>query len=410
MYLSAFASWREVFTQSRKERKEKQKNMTDPEIVRNKFKQFFDDEPLLFRSPGRVNLIGEHTDYNDGFVLPAAIDKDIVFGISSRNDEQISLYSIDYNEEIKSEIGAIKKSEKSWANYLLGVIDQLNKNGKKINGFNCVFGGDIPIGSGLSSSAAIEAGLAFALDHIYDLKSDKIELVKLAQKAENEFVGVQCGIMDQFINLFGKGNLVLRLDCRSLGFEYFPFNSDDYKIILFDTHVKHSLASTEYNLRRRQCEEGVKVLQYHFPEIKNLRDVKKGQLHEHQNEFNEKVFDRCLYVIEENERVEKACEYLNKNNFENFGLEMISSHEGLREKYEVSCRELDYLVEVSSVQDGVLGSRMMGGGFGGCTINLIKNDYVDDAIKIISEEYRITFGKEPGVYVCKIVDGTKIIS
>lgn len=384
--------------------------MTIPENIRKKFKYLYKEEPMLFRSPGRVNLIGEHTDYNEGFVLPAAIDKDILFGITPRNDNRVSIYSIDFDQEVQLEINNIQKSEKIWANYLIGVIDQLKKTNKKIKGFNCGFGGDIPIGSGLSSSAAIEAGLTFALNHIYDLKIDKQEIVKLAQRSENDFVGVKCGIMDQFINIFGKENQVLRLDCRSLDFEFYPFNSGEHKIVLFDTHVKHSLASTEYNLRRRQCEEGVKILQHHYPQIKSLRDAKREQLIEHQREFNCKVFDRCLYVVEENERVEKSCKDLGNNKLEDFGLQMLFSHEGLRDKYEVSCRELDYLVEICSVQEGILGSRMMGGGFGGCTINLIKNDYVQETCKIISEEYRITFGKEPGVYVCKIVDGTKIIS
>jgi galactokinase len=384
--------------------------MTIPEKIRKKFGELYKEEPLLFRSPGRVNLIGEHTDYNEGYVLPAAIDKDILFGITARDDNKVSIFSIDIDQEVIIKINDIQKSEKAWANYLIGVIDQLKKAGKKINGFNCVFGGDIPIGSGLSSSAAIEAGLTFALNHIFDLKIDRHEIVKLAQRSENEFVGVKCGIMDQFINIFGKENHVLKLDCRTLGFEYYPFNSEEYKIVLFDTQVKHSLASTEYNLRRRQCEEGVKILQHHYPALKSLRDAKKEQLIEHREEFNCKVFDRCLYVVEEDERVEKACNALTKNNFEELGLQMIFSHEGLRDKYEVSCRELDYLVEISSVQEGILGSRMMGGGFGGCTINLIKNDYVQETSKIISEEYRITFGKEPGVYVCKIVDGTKILS
>jgi len=383
--------------------------MTDPEIIRNKFKQIFNEEPQLFRSPGRVNLIGEHTDYNNGFVLPAAIDKDILFGITPRNDNKISIFSIDFNEEVNLEIINIQNSEKSWANYLIGVVDQLIKSGKKIKGFNCVFGGDIPIGAGLSSSAAIEAGLTFALNHIYELSIGNLEIVKLAQKAENEFVGVQCGIMDQFINIFGKENHVLKLDCRSLMYEYVPFNSVSYKVVLFDSRVKHSLASTEYNSRRKQCEEGVRILRKHIPGIESLRDVRKEQLFEYQKHFDNIIFDRCLYVIEENERVGKACEALKGNNFETFGLQMIYSHEGLRDKYEVSCRELDYLVEAATVQQGVLGSRMMGGGFGGCTINLIKNDYVKDVSQIISEEYRITFGEKPGVYICKIVDGTGLV-
>ena len=383
--------------------------MAIPEKIQKIFRDLYKEEPMLFRSPGRVNLIGEHTDYNEGFVLPAAINKDILFGITPRDDNKVSLFSIDFDQEVIIEINNIQKSEKTWANYLIGVIDQLKKTSKKINGFNCVFGGDIPIGSGLSSSAALEAGLTFALNHIFDLKIDKQEIVKLAQRSENEFVGVKCGIMDQFINIFGKENHVLKLDCRTLDFEFYPFNSEEHKIVLFDTHVKHSLASTEYNLRRRQCEEGVKILKHHYPEIKSLRDAKKELLIEHQKEFNSKVFDRCLYVVEENERVEKSCKDLANKELEDFGLQMLFSHEGLRDKYEVSCRELDYLVEISSVQEGIIGSRMMGGGFGGCTINLIKNDYVQETSKIISEEYKITFGKEPGVYVCKIVDGTKII-
>lgn len=379
------------------------------QTVKDKFKELFNEEPLLFRSPGRVNLIGEHTDYNMGFVLPAAIDKAIYFAFTPRNDETCKLFAVDMNDSFEYQVSSVKHQEKSWVNYLLGVVDQLQKAGHKINGFNCVFGGDIPLGAGLSSSAALEAGLAFALNHIFNLGLDKLSLVKFAQKSENEFVGVKCGIMDQFINIFGEAKKVLKIDCRTLGYEYHPFVNEDLRIVLCNTLVSHSLASSEYNTRRMQCESGVKILQQYDSSIKSLRDASLDLLKEHKSKFDEIIFSRCKYVIEENERVTKACEDLEKNDVVSFGRRMYQSHEGLSKEYEVSCDELDFLVEQTIDDNSVLGARMMGGGFGGCTINLVKKDSVNDFQSKMETAYRNKFGKKPLIYICKIEQGTSKI-
>ncbi|MBS3945616.1 MAG: galactokinase [Melioribacter sp.] len=383
--------------------------MNTVEKVEAKFRELFNESPLLFRSPGRVNLIGEHTDYNMGFVLPAAIDKAIYFAITPRSDDICNLHSIDFNESNQHPVAKIQHQEKHWANYLLGVVDQIQKLGYTIKGFNCVFGGDIPIGAGLSSSAAIEAGLAFALNHIFNLGIAKLEIVKLAQRAENEFVGVKCGIMDQYVNIFGSEKKVLRIDCRSLDYEYHPFEREDLRIVLCNTMVSHSLASSEYNARRAQCEEGVKILQQYYPHVNSLRDVEWDIIKLHELEFPPKVWNRCKYVIEENERLLKACEDLDRNDFVSFGYRMYQSHEGLRDLYEVSCKELDFLVDLASKQKGVLGSRMMGGGFGGCTINIIEHNKVNEFISEVSGKYQMEFDKKPDTYICTIENGTGLL-
>ena len=275
--------------------------------VKSEFERLFNKKPLIIRSPGRVNLIGEHTDYNEGFVLPAAIDKSIYLAVHPRNDDKCYLHAADLNESFDFEISSLSHSEKTWANYLIGVLDQIKKLGYEVRGFECVFGGDIPIGAGISSSAAIKAGLAFALNELFALGIEKIDLVKLSQKAENEFVGVQCGIMDQFINVFGKENKVLKLDCRSLDYEYFPFENIELKIVLCDTQVRHSLAGSEYNLRRRQCEDGVAKLKKFDHSIKSLRDVNLNFLSKYRDDLDSVTFKRCEFVIKENERVESAC-------------------------------------------------------------------------------------------------------
>lgn len=381
-----------------------------PEKVKSKFEKLFGKKPLIIRSPGRVNLIGEHTDYNEGFVLPAAIDKSIYFAIHPLRGKNAYLYAADMNESCEFDIDDIGKSDKQWANYLIGIVDQIKKRDKEIRGFECVFGGDIPIGAGLSSSAAIEAGLAFALNELFELEIDNLDLVKLSQKAENEFVGVQCGIMDQFINIFGKENNVLKLDCRSLDYEYYPFRNENLKIVLCDTQIKHSLASSEYNLRRRQCEEGVINLRQFDNSLKSLRDVKPDFLNEHRADLDPVVFRRCEYVIKENERVKSACNDLTGNNFNDFGRMMYQSHEGLRNDYEVSCSELDLLVDIASATEGVLGARMMGGGFGGCTINLVSEDRIEDFKINISSGYKMKFNIEPKFYISEIIGGTGIIA
>ncbi len=377
--------------------------------IKSIFEKLFDKKPVLVRSPGRVNLIGEHTDYNEGFVLPAAIDKSIYFAIHPAENNKIRLYAADLDESCECKINDIQRSDKSWANYLIGVVDQISKAGKNVKGFDCVFGGNIPIGAGLSSSAAIEAGLAFALNVIFELGIDNIDLVKLSQKAENEFVGVQCGIMDQFINIFGQEKKVLKLDCRSLDYEYYPFENENLKIVLCDTRVKHSLAGSEYNLRRNQCEKGAAILREFDPSIKSLRDVNLNLLNEYRSLLDPVIFRRCEYVVKENRRVDSACKDLNKNDFSNFGRLMYLSHEGLKKDYEVSCMELDLLVDIASQIDGVLGARMMGGGFGGCTINIVSNDRIEDFKRIISTKYKNKYSIEPMLYISEIRGGTYII-
>jgi galactokinase len=377
--------------------------------VEVKFKQAFNEEPLIVRSPGRVNLIGEHTDYNNGFVLPAAIDKAIYFAISPRKDDLCKIHALDMNDDFEFRISNLEFSPKSWPNYLMGVVDQLVKAGNKFNGFNCVFGGDIPIGAGLSSSAALEAGLAFSINHIYKLGIDKIDLVKLSQKAENEFVGVKCGIMDQYINIFGKSGNVLQIDCQSLNYKYFPFEFENISVVLFDTRVTHSLASSEYNKRRAECSTGVETIKKDHSQVNSLRDVSVQMLNEYKSKLDTVVFKRCKYAVEESERLLNACDSLTKGDLKTFGKLMYETHEGLSKDYEVSCTELDYLVELTKDNQKVYGSRMMGGGFGGCTINLIENDAVDSVVKSVSESYQNKFGKEPKIYITKISNGTEII-
>lgn len=377
--------------------------------VQKKFEELYNEKPLLIRSPGRVNLIGEHTDYNEGFVLPAAIDKAIYFAISPRDDEKCNLFALDMNDSFQFSVSNLQFSEKHWPNYLMGVVDQILKMGYNLKGFNCVFGGDIPIGAGMSSSAAIEAGLAFALNHIFNFGMDKLTLVKLAQKAENEFVGVKCGIMDQYINIFGKYGNVLRIDCRSLEYDYFPFEYKEISIVLFDTGVSHSLASSEYNQRRKECTLGVELIKKDHSQIKSLRDVTLAMLNDYKNKLDSKIFRRCKYVVEENDRILKACNSLKEKNLSEFGSFMYATHEGLSKDYEVSCKELDYLVELTTENPGIYGSRMMGGGFGGCTINLIENNLIEETKENFSNKYKQKFNIDLKTYITSISNGTSVI-
>lgn len=377
--------------------------------ISDKFRTRFGAEPLLVMSPGRVNLIGEHTDYNEGFVLPAATDKAVVFAVAPRRDAVCHFVSYDYGQEFRCDLHELNRSPLRWPDYLEGVIDQFVKNGYPVRGFQCVFGGNIPIGAGMSSSAAIEGGLAFALNEMFRLKIDSLTLVKLAQKAENEFVGVRCGIMDQFINIHGREKKVLKLDCRSLEYEYFPFERPDLRIVVCDTLVRRELASSEYNVRRRQCEEGVQVLKKYAPDIRSLRDVGFCLLEEHRAEIGPLVYKRCDYVIRENIRVEEACRDLLAGDFKSFGERMGASHAGLRDGYEVSSPELDALVEAAAKVEGVLGARMMGAGFGGCAISLVEEGAVPELRERVSRDYEASFGRTPNIHVIKIEAGTHVI-
>lgn len=373
------------------------------------FKARFNEEPALFRSPGRVNIIGEHTDYNNGFVLPAAIDKAIYIGISKRKDDVISLYSEEFNESFETKVSQVKPTDKGWPNYILGIVDQLNKKGHTIAGFNLNIDGDIPIGSGLSSSAAVECATGFALNEVFGLNLSRLDLAFIAQRAEHEFAGVRVGIMDMFASLFGKKDHVIKLDCQSLDYEYVPLVLKGFKIVLLNTNVKHSLSSSEYNTRRQQCEEGVALVKEHHPEVKTLRDVTLEMLDQYVKPKNELVYRRCKYVVEENQRLLAACEDLKNGHVEALGEKMFQSHDGLSKEYEVSCPELDFLVDAVRNNPNVLGARMMGGGFGGCTINIVKEEAIDGLIKELSGSYKEQMGLELTPYIAQTADGTSRI-
>lgn len=378
--------------------------------IKASFKDRFHEEPKIFRSPGRVNILGEHTDYNEGFVLPAAINKYIYVAITGRTDNIIELYASDFNEEFSTSTGNFGPSALHWPNYILGVVDQLQKKGFTIPGFNAVIDGDIPIGAGLSSSAAVECATLFALNDLFSLGLGRIDMVPLAQKAEHEFAGVKCGIMDQFASMFGKKDHVIRLDCRSLEYEYLPLNLAGYKILLLNSNVKHNLASSEYNIRRQQCEKGVSLVAAHHPTVKSLRDINMDMLKQFVEPADPLIYERCKYVIQENERLLGACEDLKQGNIEALGKKMYETHRGLSNHYGVSCRELDFLVSYTSRIPEVAGARMMGGGFGGCTINLVKEEAIDGLIESISREYEKQAGFPLTAYIAETGNGTESCS
>lgn len=378
--------------------------------VEEDFKKNFKGVPLIVRSPGRVNIIGEHTDYNNGFVLPAAIDKEIYVAAEARTDEQIKLYSGEFNEHFETSVSEMKPTAKVWPNYILGVADQLKKRGYSINGFNLAIDGDVPIGSGLSSSAAVECATAFALNEIFQLGISKMDLAFIGQKAEHEFAKVMCGIMDQFASVFGKKDHAIKLDCQSLEYEYVPLKLDGYKIVLLNTNVKHSLGSSEYNTRRAQCERGVELVREHHPEVKSLRNATMEMLDEYVKPSDALVYRRCKYVVEENKRLLSGCEDLKKGDLNSLGKKMFRTHDGLSKEYEVSCKELDFLVDEVKNNAAVLGARMMGGGFGGCTINIVKEEGVDKLISETGASYQKNMNKELTAYVAQIENGTTVIA
>lgn len=382
------------------------------EHLKQSFKKNFNISPsIIVNSPGRINLVGEHTDYNNGFVLPAAINLGIVLAIAPNQSNTCNIYSIDFDEIFTFHLEELNPTKtQTWANYIMGVVSEFQKHGKEIRGFDLAFGGDIPIGSGLSSSAALECGVGMALDQLYELHLDRWDLIKLAQKAEHNFAGVKCGIMDQFAVTQGKKNHFMRLDCESLDFEYFPYTDLQFSIILCNSMVKHALVDSEYNKRREECEAGVAALQSHFPYIKSLRDAVLSQLEKVKYEIDPVVFNRCKYVLEENQRVITSCQNLLDHDLPAVGRNLYLSHEGLSKLYQVSCNELDYLVEFTKDIPEVLGSRMMGGGFGGCTINLVHNDYVDLFSSKIKNAYKEKFNLDLEIYKMSIEDGVNRIN
>lgn len=375
--------------------------------IEEAFQEHFNTKPSLFQSPGRINLIGEHTDYNNGLVLPASIDKYIYLAISERADEEVHIYSQDYQELFVTSLTSLIPSGKLWPDYVLGVIDQMQKGGKQLKGVNIAFGGDIPHGAGLSSSAAIECATAYALNTTFDLGYSSMDLAKIGQAAENQFVGVNCGLMDQFASVFGKENHLIEFDCESFDYKYIPFNVKEYSLVLFDTQVKHSLASSAYNERRQQCEYGVELISQHHPEVKSLRQASPQMLQDYVKPIDGLVYTRCDFVVSEIQRLQDACDDLMHDDFQQFGKRMFETHEGLSKQYEVSCPELDFLVDFVKGFPEVIGARMMGGGFGGCTINLIKTEALDEISNQALRTYKDELGLDMKIYHVKIEDGTR---
>lgn len=379
-------------------------------ILQKKYdEQFHAESQLVVRSPGRINIIGEHTDYNDGFVLPAAIDKAVYIALGERTDNEIHLFAVDFNELFITTLHGLKPILQHWSTYILGVIHQFQQKGFGLKGFNAVILSDLPIGAGISSSAALECAVAMALNELFQCKLDKFTLIKMAQMAEHEFAGVQCGIMDMFASMMGKTDCCMKLDCRSLEYEYVPLELNDYSLILFNTNVKHSLASSAYNTRRTECSKAVAIVQEKYLHVQSLRDITIAMLNEMVMPFESLIYKRSKFVVEEIERLQMACIDLKNGNIAGLGKKMFATHDGLSNDYEVSCKELDYLVDNVRNHSAVLGARMMGGGFGGCTINIIHNDAVDAVV----ESVRVSYEREmklPITFIkVKASNGTEIL-
>lgn len=371
-------------------------------------KNFGSTPEKVVLSPGRINIIGEHIDYNDGYVLPAAIDKVICFAFEKNNTTKSRIIAIDLKEEFEVDLTKeILLSDVVWTNYILGVIKQLQDNGFLFEGFNCVFSSNIPIGSGLSSSAALECGMIFGIKELFDLSIQKKDIALLGQKAEH-WVGINCGIMDQFSSVHGLEDKVIKLDCNTLEFEYHNADFKDYSVVLFDSNVKHSLFTSEYNTRRIECEEGLSIIKNNFPEIKSFRDCSEQQLLSIQDKMSPTIFKRVHYVVKEIGRVIKACEALDQGNIQLLGQLLFETHDGLSKEYEVSCEELDMLVDTAKKDNAIVGSRLMGGGFGGCTINFIKKGHENDVKNKFSFHYLNTFGINLKFYDIKISNGTQL--
>lgn len=369
--------------------------------VADKFNELYGDDAVLFASPGRINLIGEHTDYNGGFVFPGAVDKGIVAAIRLNGTGRVRACAFDLGECAEFGLQEEDKPEQSWARYIFGVCREIQKRGGRIGGFDTVFAGDVPLGAGMSSSAALESTYAFALNDLFSLGIDKFELAKIGQATEHNYCGVNCGIMDQFASVFGRKGCLMRLDCRSMEFEYFPFDPKGYKLVLLDSRVKHELVGSPYNDRRASCERVAKVLGQEF-----LRGASQEQLDAVKDRVSEEDYKRARYVIGEERRVLDVCEALRKGDYETVGKRMYETHWGMSKDYEVSCEELDFLAEVAR-ECGVTGARIMGGGFGGCTINLVKDSLYDDFIATAKQKFNARYGHEPAVYEVVISDGSR---
>jgi galactokinase len=380
----------------------------DIEQLKDVFRKHYGTPEAVYSSPGRINLIGEHTDYNGGFVLPGAIDKGITLAIKTTGTDKIRVFSSDYNEAAEFGLTEADKPAQPWAKYIFGVVREIEKRGKKVKGFDAAFYGDVPLGAGLSSSAALESAFAFALDDICGLGIDRFELAKIGQATEHNYVGVKCGIMDQFASIFGKKGNLIRLDCRSLEHQYTPFNPVGYKVVLIDSCVKHELVNNPYNRRRESCEAAAAAIRKRHPEVEFLRDATFDMLKEVKTEISEEDYSRAEFVIGEVQRLLDACDALVKGDYVTVGRKMYETHAGLSKLYEVSCDELDFLND-SAKKYGVTGSRIMGGGFGGCTINLVEESKYEAFIAGAVADYKAKFNIEPKIYDVVISDGARKI-
>ena len=360
----------------------------------------FGSKPMFYESAGRINLIGEHTDYNGGFVFPGAIDKYILAAININGTDKVRVYSADLDDYVEFGLSEDDKPAQQWARYVFGVCREVIKRGGTVKGFDTVFGGNVPQGAGLSSSAALESCFAYALNDIFnENKIDKFELAKIGQSTEHNYCGVNCGIMDQFASVFGKKNMLIRLDCRSLEYQYYPYNPVGYKTVLVNSKVKHELVDSPYNKRRESCERVAKTLG-----VGTLRDADMAMLDAADDKITAEDYKRAKYVIEEKDRVLAVCDALEKGDYETVGRCMYGTHEGLSRLYEVSCEELDYLNDIAK-ECGVTGSRIMGGGFGVCTINLVKDELYDNFIATATSKFKAKYGIEPVIIPVVISDG-----
>lgn len=380
--------------------------MTKNEIISIFQQKFGSDTPAVYSSPGRVNLIGEHTDYNGSFVFPGAIDKGMTAAIRFNGTDKVRAYAIDLNENSEFGLNEEDLPSEGWAKYIFGVCREIIKRGGTVKGFDTVFTGDVPLGAGMSSSAALESTFAFALNDMLNLGIDKFELARIGQSTEHNYVGVKCGIMDQFASIFGKKGHLIRLDTKSMEYAYFPFDPKGYKLVLLDTVVKHELASSAYNKRRESCEHAARTIAKRHPEVKFLRDASLEMLDEVKGEISDEDYMRAKYVIEETQRVRDVSDALERGDYETVGEKMYETHHGMSKLYEVSCEELDFLNDVARAH-GVTGSRVMGGGFGGCTINLVKDELYDSFIRDAKSQFSVKYGHEPKVYDVVISDGAR---
>ena len=376
--------------------------------VHNRFKMKFKDaQGNIYAAPGRINLIGEHTDYNGGYVFPGAVDKGMIAEIRPNGTDKVRAFAIDLYEDAEFDINDAEGPKASWARYIFGICQEMKARGVKVKGFDTAFSGDVPLGSGMSSSAALESCYAFAINDLFgDNKVEKMELAKAGQATEHKYIGVNCGIMDQFASVFGKKGSLIRLNCHTMEYDYFPFDPQGYRLVLLNSCVKHELASSAYNDRRRSCEKVFELIKASHPEVEALSYATMEMLDAVKDKVTDEDYHCAKYVIEERDRVLAVSDALTKGDYALVGEKMYQTHAGLSKDYKVSCPELDYLNEIAR-ECGVTGSRMMGGGFGGCTINLVKDNLYDALIATAKEKYQAAYGKEPLVYDVVIGDGAR---